>query len=108
MNCKPGDLAVLVGPLVLIPELVGRFVDVVKAPPVGVDFNLPNGIPHVPCPSGNFWVIRFHNPADLTAVRGSPAARYGVCMDANLRPIRDPGENAKDEMLRPLPEEVPA
>jgi hypothetical protein len=104
MNCKPGDLAVIVGFNAQHPHLTGRIVDVIEAPPLGKMFKLPDGKAHsavqadVPC-----WVIRFHNGVDLSGLRGRPNALYGVCPDRALRPIRDPGEDATDETLQRLP-----
>lgn len=113
MNCKPGDLAVIVGFNPAHPHTTGRIVDVIEAAPVGVGFRLPDGKSHHPCRAGA-WIIRFHNPVNLNAIRGRSSAVFAVCPDAHLRPIRDPGEDAVDEtlignpVLRTVDSEVPA
>lgn len=109
MNCKPGDLAVIVGFSPAHPHLTGRIVEVIELAPVGCDFKLPDGKSHRPCPVGE-WVIRFQNAVDLSVVRGRANALYAACHDSKLRPLRDPGEDATDEMLLLVgkPEGVPA
>lgn len=91
MNCKQGDMAIIraaptdanTGKIVqcveLIPKMFLRF-------PTGIFLT-----PHV-------WRV----DPDMPTWEGS---RSVYIPDANLRPIRDPGEDAKDEMLRPLPQE---
>lgn len=88
MNCKPGDLAVIVAFNPMHPHLTGRIVDVIEAPPGGVRFKLPDGKSHTPVASAMSWIIRFHNPVDLNAVRGRAGALFAVCPDSALRPIR--------------------
>lgn len=88
MNCKPGDLAVIVSVLNPVAKfLIGTFVEVLET---GFD------------PAGPAWLVRLNreitNP--ITGERGD----IGVALDVHLRPIRDPGDDAQDEMLRPLPE----
>ena len=109
MNCKPGDLAITVGYHPAYPHLTGRLVDVVEAAPVGVDFKLPDGKSHSPCGPGE-WVIRFQSPVNLHAARGRSNGFYACTHDRNLRPIRDPGEDAVDEVLQRIgsPNEVTA
>lgn len=111
LRCKPGDLAVVVGYHPSFPHITGRLVDVIELTPVGVDFRLPDGKVHLPCGAGT-WVIRFHSPVNLNALRGRSNAFYACSNDRALRPIRDPGEDAEDETLHWLPvpttEEVPA
>lgn len=109
MNCKPGDLAVIVGFNPASPHLTGRIVEVLELAPVGANFKLPNGKSHEPAPPAS-WVIRFQNPVDLSGLRGRPDSMYAVCPDRKLRPLRDPGENVEDEVVQKLgkPEGVPA
>lgn len=79
MNCKPGDLAAVVSTMG-VPEnikLLGRILRVVEMS----EFQ-------------GYWTV--------DAV-GWPTR---FCADAALRPLRDHGDEAKDEMLRPLPSEV--
>lgn len=111
MNCKPGDLAVIVGFSPEHPHLTGRIVEVIEAAPSGCRFKLPDGKTNQASRPGT-WVIRFQNIVDLTGLRGRPNGLYAACHDSNLRPLRDPGENAQDETLSWLPvpttEGVPA
>jgi hypothetical protein len=88
MNCKPGDLAVIVRSE---SGNAGRIVEVLRASH------------HYP----NHWWVRLSHPAMnhfrmlVTEVN---------CADANLRPIRDPGDDAQDESFRwaPAPEKATA
>lgn len=111
MNCKPGDLAVIVGFSPKHPHLTGRIVEVIEMAPVGMGFRLPDGKWHLPCPA-NEWVIRFQNPVDLSVVRGRSSGIYAACHDSKLRPLRDPGEDATDEVVerlgRPVSDELTA
>jgi len=81
MNCKTGDLAVVVrgksrGALVSVLEPSLMFVDA--------------------------WVVRLHCWG-MTNLRVVGKGDLANCYDANLRPIRDPGEDAQDESLSWLP-----
>lgn len=76
MNCKPGDLAIVVlSPA--IPELLGMIVQVTK-----LSDEFPNSWDTEPPVyiSGNPWPVSFD--------------------DRSLRPIRDPGDDAQDETLQ--------
>lgn len=73
MNCKPGDLAVIVRGE--IPENIGAFVDVIGRWP-DVDGR--------PC-----WMVR---AARKCLTNGGVRTRQGVCFDDCLQPIRPPGE----------------
>lgn len=87
MNCKPGDLAAIVDALPIGRFLVGRMVTVVQRVEDG--------------PEGPTWWVRFDRPV-MSPLNGLSAAE-GRAADCFLRPIRDPGDDAKDELLRPLP-----
>lgn len=82
MNCKPGDLAMYIG---LNDECRGAIVKVLRptdAPATG------KGTAPVP---GVWWAIE-------------PSINGNVwCADASLRPIRDPGDDARDQTLDWLP-----
>ena len=80
MNCRPGDLAIQIR--AWRPENIGTIVRVLR--PVDDWFF-----------GAGFW-----------EVEGS--GNGNVAADSDLHPIRDPGDDAKDEMLRPLPKEVTA
>jgi hypothetical protein len=98
MNCKPGDLAVIfrsdghgLGKAVG-DACIGHHVVVTRLrPPLG-EGN---------CTTGLVWHIE--RPV-VVSVGGEEFSVIGV-EDHCLRPIRDPGEHAVDEMLRPLPAE---
>ncbi len=87
MNCKQGDLAVLIR--VVSPHCnpnLGRFFEVLR----------PTVLDGEPA-----WTIR---------IVGTPGVndqghelREGKARDRSLRPIRDPGDDAQDETLSWLP-----
>ena len=107
MNCKPGDIAYITH-----PKMLGHMVSVLYAEPHG-KYRYPDGYsayfdPNQP--RGGYWVVEslgslFDAPLKNGATR---ATRFGTIADKWLRPIRDAGDDAKDEMLRPLPHEVTA
>ncbi len=103
MNCKPGDLAVIIGSGEKNPNSDGRFCEVLYASPIGCAHTLPNGV----VTSGSnaaSWVIKLSNPIMVLWNDGVVrAADYASCPDARLRPIRDPGDDAKDESHEWLP-----
>lgn len=112
MNCKPGDLAVCIKHSGLTPTSpLGRFCTVLRASPLE-DHRLPDGQLQIGRRARGQadqveWVVEWAQeivyPLDTGQFRRT---RYGVCIDSALRPIRDPGEDAKDETLEWLP--VPA
>jgi len=85
MNCKPGDLAVLIR--VLDSEFnpnIGRIVEVLhRAPDL-------DGEPA--------WTCRMVGSPGHTEIGASQQAD---ARDRNLRPIRDPGNDAVDQTLVP-------
>lgn len=83
MNCRPGDLAIVVQ--VRIPEGLHNLGKVVRC------LSTTKGpISGLPC-----W--RTDPPLTTTGTR------QAVVRDAHLRPIRDPGDDARDETLEWLP-----
>lgn len=92
MNCKPGDLAVIVKTIDGFEWALGRIVRCIRrAPP---SFSV----------SGEY----IHDAWYIEEMPG-PGGIYDRVSDHHLRPIRDPGDDAVDEMLRPLPADlVPA
>jgi hypothetical protein len=98
MNCKPGDMAVIVRSK-FAPQLIGRIVEVLHSAPNNRPFRLPNGQSHEPLSGSRFyWVCKFQNqieaPTDAVYIK----TIYAPVPDECLRPIRDqPGD---DEMLR--------
>lgn len=105
MNCKPGDLAVVVSAR-YTPSAIGQIVRCIRL----ITDDEPVG-PHR-------WQSSIGGPAWLVEGCGRPI-KWGDSLvhqrpfaDRCLRPIRDPGEDARDETLNwlPVPErdEVPA
>ncbi len=74
LNCKPGDLAVIVGGL--YPQFIGHVVTITGPCPVYPD-SWDTDPPK--------YIRGFRQPMSFT--------------DRTLRPIRDPGEDARDETL---------
>lgn len=95
MNCKPGDLAVIVGTSTIYQ---GMLVDVLYSAPLQ-EFILPDGRKHMPAKDEKDWLVQFQRP--ITAPTGKGGIKtgevitlYGVVHDDHLRPIRDqPGED---------------
>lgn len=90
MNCKPGDLARIVAAGIHQDKIIR----LTTIDPQCVRDGLPPAwlyepplLPD-PCEPDAFDMVSF--------------------FDHHLRPIRDPGEDARDEMLRPLPQEITA
>lgn len=102
LNCKPGDLARIVGNAA---EVFGTtqdaFVTVVERAPVG-GCQLPDGV-WSKCTNPAAWVIEFGSPVVIRMGKTVRQARYAVCPDSHLRPIRDPGADARDETLEWTP-----
>ena len=99
MNCKPGDLAIVVKAN-RVPENVGRIVKVVRLVSRG-EVLFSSG-----CVNGTAgWLVEGRVRSFL-GFNGNE----GVFPDNCLRPIRDPGDDAQDEMLVLLgkPEQVTA
>lgn len=92
MNCKPGDLAVIVRSK--NTRNIGFITRCVAFKPTRR--GEPAWLIDPPCPVGNY--------VDESGVFRLSDWAY----DSHLLPIRDPGDDAKDEMLRPLPHEVTA
>ena len=96
MNCKPGDLAVMIRSD--DRRNIGLLMTVVEAHPKLF----------------RYWIVELHGRGIDTRT-GSVAGANGRKVrahDDDLRPIRDPGEDAQDETLSwlPVPEKegVPA
>jgi hypothetical protein len=77
VNCKPGELAVIVSGQV--PEFIGRIVQV-------TELDMP------------FWPTAWRFVERLIPSDGSGEIRS--IDDCALRPIRDPGHDAVDEMVQ--------
>lgn len=99
MNCKPGDLAVVVRAR-FTPAMLGHYVVVVRAA-YEYEF-VGEGIG----PADIVWIIKSASDGKLptTYLDGSQGEVVErPFLDAALRPIRDPGEDAQDETLQWLP-----
>ena len=91
MNCKPGDLAIIIGH----SKHAGRLVEVLFAAPIH-DFLLPDGDWHLACPSG-YWCLRsLGTPFDLVIRMPwgttTSSGMYVAGADAWLRPLRGESE----------------
>jgi hypothetical protein len=97
MNCKPGDLAVIIRDR--ITENIGLLVE--------VQDDLDSHWQDDPCPH---WLVVSRGKPLLSRLYddGAPIGEFEYAMDAyvpdaDLRPIRDPGDDAQDETLDWLP-----
>lgn len=82
------------------PETVGMIVSILRA--AGSFESAPDtGTPFGPHPNDGhqYWVIE---SAGADFKYGAASSRFAVYSDDLLRPLRDPGDDAQDEMLRPL------
>lgn len=103
LNCRPGDLAVIV----YGTRYPGWLVRVLFAEPNG-KYSLPDGYPGNARSSTSpaAWICEclmashFNAPLKDGTRR---TTRYGAIQDFALRPLRDPGEDARDETLLWLP-----
>lgn len=99
MNCKPGDLAIMVGSFANNNGKLYRVLGWIGHARIAGSANgSVNDCWRVECLGHSVGTQgKSYRPGDI-----------GFASDAQLRPIRDPGDDAKDEMLRPLPNEVTA
>lgn len=98
LRCKPGDLAVVVNLGGSFAHLNDRIVEVLERAPNSPFVELPNGA--FSRGEERCWIVHF--PGKVAMPLGGEAhqqTHYAVCRDENLRPIRDPGEDAVDEMV---------
>lgn len=87
MNCKPGDLAVIVAPDTSTRNL-GKIVRVLHGSRLG----------------DGWWWVESLSPAFMNGPGSCDrVAMEGNIEDRRLRPIRDPGDDAVDETLLWLP-----
>ena len=100
MNCKQGDLAVVVGGS---PRFLGMIVEVIAPAPLH-DFTLPDGYPSVGAGRPGYWIVRSAGRPFQASIQrasgsvGRRAAEYGIWDDMYLRPIRD--QDGADETLQ--------
>jgi hypothetical protein len=81
MNCKPGDLAVIVG----VASKCGFIVEVMRAATLS-RFDLPDGRPHVGCFLED-WIIKFQRAVQCPTMRGMVLSEWAVVADSKLRPV---------------------
>lgn len=89
MNVRAGDLAIVVGTFPLGKFLLGRIVKVLRQYDETV----------VDEPT---WVVEF--PHEITHPVTGQRSREVCAFARNLKPIRDPGEDAVEETLRRVEE----
>lgn len=102
MRCKPGDLAVIVGMPQALSEARDKIVRLTNEPPMAIDGEI-------------FWKLAERVSVVLTGngtFKGETfwigeSVWFDQLKDENLLPIRDPGEDAKDETLSWLPVPLP-
>ena len=98
MNCKPGDLAWIVGLHPSLGEAEGRIVQLVDAPPVVYEgepsWQLTKRVDITLVGNGRLGDQRFYLGESVW---------FDQLQDKYLRPIRDPGDDASDETLEWLP-----
>lgn len=96
MNCKPGDLAVVIRCTDATQHALGAFVQVIEYWDERV-YTRAFGI--------DGWHTTWRcKPASGGAIVNWQGKRCKTVAipDFALRPIRDPGDDARDEMLRPI------
>jgi hypothetical protein len=97
MNCKIGDLAIII----LGSGIAGRIVEVVDTCPKNVEFRLPDGCRHYPV--NHDWIVKFQNPVEAPCSNGSIRTTvWAPCPDRVLRPIS--GLPLYDEMSEDVKE----
>ena len=99
MNCKPGDLAIVIRSRA---GNEGRIFTCIRLATVAeIESHLLFSYMSQPC-----WIT--DGEFNAKAARGDQVFHRAIDIvpDACARPIRDPGEDARDEMLRPLPNQL--
>jgi hypothetical protein len=111
LNCKEGDIAVLIKqPKCGKYPVLGRLVTVLYSCPTHVEFKLPDGYTQQAVFSEfPYWVVEWDGPLKhpITGPAEHRICRHSILPDYALCPIRDPGEDAKDETLSWLPVPFP-
>lgn len=86
MNCKPGDLAVVV-----VGPHIGKLVEVLHLAPFH-NFQLPDGCINKGEPDGWHWCVKVLGAPVWVDIKDHPYggrhAMYGTVADASLRPIK--------------------
>lgn len=97
MNCKPGDLA-----MIIRSPYAGMMVEVLYLAPT-VPHVLPDGYPHVACKPAEWVVKSLGSPFVLrTDASTRRIAMYACCFDSALRPLPGKLEDEQVEDQREL------
>ena len=100
LNCRPGDLAIVLPPRTANHcNATGRLVTVVRRTNPPIDREDGQGFQCDVCE----WVIRFQRPIAISTGIGHVESTAWCMHDHRLQPLRDPGEDARDESLSWLP-----
>jgi hypothetical protein len=102
LNCRPGDLAVVVR--THTPQNLGRVVSVVSTlgwKAAGTSFIGPDGDLKVTDRAGFYWWVEGRVIGRKGEVTFEDNA--GHAADEQLKPLRDPGDDATDETLEWIP-----
>lgn len=86
MNCKPGDMAIIVRAPAHRVDHLGMCVEVLYAAPT-TDHVLPDGAPAFGSPAGE-WIVQFSQPIVVRCGRGTRRTYYASVPDYALLPIR--------------------
>jgi hypothetical protein len=88
MNCKPGDLAIVVGAgsPISTPGLKGRVVEIVRAAIKNEMFPTVDGIPFRTTTTRFCWVVRSPRPLPWISINGPHEGRVHMVHE---RPIAD-------------------
>lgn len=95
MNCKQGDLAIVVRAKNGQTEHLGKLVEVLYAAPL-TNHSLPDGFPHKASDPG-YWIVKFQSKIRVPVASHHRMAQYASVSDRALRPIRD--NDGTDETL---------
>lgn len=96
MNCKPGDLAIVVRAR-QTPEMLGRIVTVVRLAVPGEHFKTDRGNMQWTGHSTQVWVVKSDRPMPWYGDKGTlHFATERIFHDGGLRPI-NPGDLVEDD-----------
>lgn len=104
MNCKPGDMAVIIdSDQYSNPDTGGVLCDVLHMPSPHIGrVTLPDGTVTTTTSDRPKWVIRTHRPILVSLFNGGglTSVTYAICPDSKLRPIRPQADDGQDETLQ--------
>lgn len=112
MNCKPGDMAIVMGTQGIpmqTPGVIGRVVEVLRAHSLGSTYRSVNGktMHTTNIGANSHWVVRSSTPLPWLVLNGPNAGEVWLfeercIMDSSLRPIS--GVPVDDEVTEDLKE----